>query len=103
MQCFLIRFSNIPISSKVTKGFIREMHIDIKLWFKLLFYSFLTASRFGHIDCHMVVNVLIFVVFFTTCPMTYSAPVSAKVFVTADEKLRRDENFLTIHNDFVVD
>ena len=51
----------------------------------------------------MVVNVLIFVVFFTTCPMTYSAPVSAKVFVTADEKLRRDENFLAIHNDFVVD
>ena len=34
-------------SSNVTKGFIREMHVDIMLWFKLLFH-WLPASHFGH-------------------------------------------------------
>ena len=70
MQHFLVRLANVPINSNVTKGFIREMHVDIVLQFKLFFHWF-PASQFGHIDRHMVVNSLIFVVFQTTCPMTY--------------------------------
>ena len=55
MCCTLIKKK----SSNVTKGFIREMHVDIVLWFKLLFH-WLPASHFGHIDRNMAVNVLIF-------------------------------------------
>ena len=66
-------------SSNVTNGFIREMHVDIVLWFKLLFH-WLAASHFGHIDRNMVVNVLIFVVFLTTCPMTYLSTSLGKRF-----------------------
>ena len=31
MQYFLVRFANVPISSNVNKGLIREMHVDIVL------------------------------------------------------------------------
>ena len=70
MQYFLVRFANISISSNVSKGFIREMHNDIVLSFKLLFH-WLPVSQFGHIYHHLVVNVLIFVALLTACQMTY--------------------------------
>ena len=81
MQYFLFRCKNVPVSCNVSKRFIKEMHVDIVLSLKLLFHQF-PSSQFGHINLHMAVNVLIFVVFLTTCPMTYQ-----------DKNLWRDGNF----------
>ena len=69
MQYILVRFANVPIRSSRTKGFIREMQVDMVLWLKLLFHG-LPASQCGHIDRHMVVKVLVFVAFLIVCPMT---------------------------------
>ena len=79
IQYFLIKFADVPLSSNVTSGFISELHIDIVLWFKLLFHRFL-ASQFDHINRHMVVNVLVFVVFLRKCPMIYLSNSSCKRF-----------------------
>ena len=79
MRYSLVWFANVPIGSNVTKWLIREMHVDVMLWFKLLFHWF-PASQFGHIDCNMVVNVLIFVLFPTTCPMNYLSTSLSKSF-----------------------
>ena len=79
MHYFLVWFGNVPLSSNVTKGVVREMHVDVMLWFKLLFHWF-TALQFGHIDRHMVVNALIFLVFLTTCSMNYLSVSLSKSF-----------------------
>ena len=70
MQYFLFRCKNVPVSCNVSKRFIKKMHVDIVLSLKLSFHQF-PSSQFGHINLHMAVNVLIFVVFLTTCLMTY--------------------------------
>ena len=75
----LVWLANVPISSNVTKWFIREIHFDLVLWFNLLFHWY-PASQFGHIDRHMVVDVLMFVIFLTTSSMTYLSTSLSKSF-----------------------
>ena len=83
MQYVLFRFENVLISSSVTKGLIREIHVEIVLSLKLT----ITDFQFGPVDNQVIVNVLSFVVSLTSCPVTYLSTSFSKAFVIADEKL----------------